>query len=237
MTNHIVDTSKRKTATTIGVLFLIVFILHIIGSSIMEEFLLSPDYLSGIYENTTLVIIAEILELIAAIAIIGIVYMTYPIIKAYNEKLGRIYAIARLIELAMLIVGVIIAFSLLSLSHEFVNAGSPDSGYKSRGTLLLTGRYWTFKVVLIFLLIGYLIFFYTLYQTKGIPRFISIWGLIIVPLMFTGILLEIFVSPSFGNSVFFPGFVIFYLPGAPLDIVLGIWLITKGFSEEPNKSE
>jgi len=232
MKNCITDISNRKRATILGVLFVIVIVLHTIGSSIMEEFLLSPDYLSSIYKNTTLVIIAELLELIATIAIIGIVVMTYPIIKEYDEKIARNYAVFRLIEIVMLIVGVIIAFSLLSLSHEYVNAGSPDSGYKTRGALLLEGRYWSFKVVLIFLLLGYLILFYSLYQTKLIPRFISIWGLIIVPLMFTGILLEIFVSSSFGNSVFFPGFVIFYLPGAPLDLVLGIWLIIKGFNED-----
>ena len=229
---NIVDSmSLRKTSTIVGVLFLIAFVLHTIGSTIMEEFLLSTNYLINLYANTTLVIIAEILEIIAAIAIIGIVVMTYPIIKEYNENIASKYAIFRLIEMAMLIIGVIIAFSLLSLSHEYVNAGSKNNDYfESRGALLLAGRYWTFKIVLVFVLLGYLLFFYTLYQTNQIPRFISVWGMIIVPLMFTGIILEIFVSDIYGPNTMFPGFLIFYLPGTPLDLVLGLWLIFKGFN-------
>jgi len=225
--------SNRKTAIIVGILFIINLVANTIGSSIMESIMYAPDYLSKLYANQTLVIIAEFLELICAVAIIGIVVKMFPILKEQDEKIARRFFAFRTIEVVMMVVGIIIALSLLPLSQEYVKAGAPDDDYfQTRGNLALAGRYWAFKMVLIFCLLGYLMFFYLTYQSKLIPRFISVWGLIIVPLMFTAIMLEIFVSDSFSYTTMFPGFLIFYLPGAPLDLVLGIWLIVKGFNDD-----
>lgn len=65
-------------------------------------------------------------------------------------------------------------------------------------------------------------FYYLLYQTKLVPRWLSAWGLIAVVLVLTWNLLE-----TFGIS--FNVGIIFGLPIILNEIFLGIWLIVKGF--------
>ncbi len=70
---------------------------------------------------------------------------------------------------------------LLTLGHEFVQAGAPDAAYfHTLGELLLSMRDWAGHVVLdvaVFPL-GTLAFYYVLYQSKLVPRWLSGWGLV-----------------------------------------------------------
>lgn len=66
---------------------------------------------------------------------------------------------------------------LLSLGEEFVGPGAPDaSSFQALGALLVAERYWAFQMVSITFGIGALILYYMFYQSKLIPRFISVWG-------------------------------------------------------------
>ena len=68
---------------------------------------------------------------------------------------------------------------LLKLSEEYVKAGTPESAvFEVVGGLLLEERYWAFQMVTFALVLGALMFYYMLYKTKLIPRFISVWGAI-----------------------------------------------------------
>jgi hypothetical protein len=74
----------------------------------------------------------------------------------------------------------------------------------------------------VFFSLGALVFYYLLYQTKLVPRWLSVWGLIAVVLVLTWNLLETFgISLNVG--------IVFGLPIILNEIVLGIWLIGKGF--------
>ena len=67
-------------------------------------------------------------------------------------------------------------------------------------------------------------FYYLLYQSKLVPRFISIWGLIGVP----GILAAGFLG-MFGHSPYSTFSILLFLPYALNEMFLAIWLIVKGF--------
>lgn len=69
--------------------------------------------------------------------------------------------------------------------------------------------------------------YYLLFKSKLVPRFISIWGLIAVALLFTEMMLI-----TFGNS---KGMILM-APMGLNEIFLGFWLIFKGFNipEENN---
>ena len=74
----------------------------------------------------------------------------------------------------------------------------------------------------IFFGLAALLFYYLLYRSKLVPRFISVWGFIAVVLVLAWNLVEIFgISVSFG--------MILALPMILNEIFLGIWLIVKGF--------
>lgn len=212
----------KKTARILGALFLTVMVAYTLGAVLLDPILTAPNYLIKISANKNLVIMGVLLELINGIAYIGIAVLIFPILKQLNESMALGYVSFRVIEFAMQIVSDIKALSLLSLSQEFVKAGAPDSSsFQTLSTLLLSERYWANQMVFITYSLGALIFYYLLYQLKLIPRFLSIWGLIGVPLVLINIMLEIFG--------FNPGVIL----GAQMglnEIVLGIWLIIKGFN-------
>ena len=217
--------SNRKTAITVGALFLIAMAASLIGGIWLESILTAPDYLITVSANKTQVVIGVLLELINGIAVIGIAVMMFPLLKKYNESLALGYVAFRIIEAVIIIAAVISPLTLIALSQEYLTAGAPEAAYfQASGTSFLAVRALLVgQMIGIFFSLAALLFFYLLYQSKLVPRFISVWGLISVALVFTWNLLELFsISISAG--------MILALSMILNEIFLAIWLIVKGFN-------
>src|SRR5674476_1659359 len=98
----------------------------------------------------------------------------------YNEALALGYVVFRgALETVMYIVLAIIWLFLIPVSQEYVKAGTPDASYfQTLGAVLLKGHDLIAPVQTIVFCLGALIFYYLLYQTNLIPRWLSGWGLI-----------------------------------------------------------
>ncbi len=214
--------SNSKTARIVGVLFLIAMGTSLLGINLLESILNAPDYLINVSANSTHVILGALLEFICAIAIVGIAVMMFPILKKHNEALALGYVGFRIIESVATFISDISPLSRITLSQDYVQAGAPDASYfQTLGTLSMAESFWANEMLAIAFGLGALIFYYLLYKSKLIPRFISVWGLIGVTLQLTGSLLDMF-----GHSA---GMII-YLPIISNEIFLAIWLIVKGFN-------
>jgi hypothetical protein len=225
---------EKKTARIVGAFFLIAMVTSILGAGLIESVLNDPDYLTGVSANRTLVIIGVLLELVNGIAVVGIAVFMFSLFKKYSEALALGYVALRIIEAVIVIAAVVSALSLIALSQEYVKAGAPDASYfQTVGTLFLAARaHWVSTMLGIFFSLGALLFYYLLYQSKLVPRFISVWGLIAVALVLTWNLLELF-DVTFGLSIN----MIFVLPIILNEIFLGIWLIAKGVNPSAIASE
>lgn len=73
--------------------------------------------------------------------------------------------------------------------------------------------------------LGALMFYYLFYQSKLIPRFLSVWGLIGATLLLAAGLLGMFGLSPFSTILIFLN-----LPIAVNEMVLAVWLIVKGFN-------
>lgn len=185
MKNRIEDKSQRKSAVIVGVLILI-------GYGVLFSGGLEP-------------LIVMLIELISGVAVIGIAFIMFPILKPHNKRLTLGYVVSKVVEGAILIIGGIL---LLSLS-----------------TTLLEVRDWIYVSQAYIFILGALIFYYLLYRSKLIPRFISVWGVIAAIMLLVGNLLEI--------MGFSPEMLIFlYLPIMLNEVFLAIWLIVKGFNSD-----
>jgi hypothetical protein len=218
--------SNRKTSIIVGVLYIAGTVAGII-SVVFGPDLDAPDFLANLSANEDQVFIRGLFEFTMAVLTVGIPFYLYPILKKYNEALALGHVVFRTIETVFFTVGAISLLTLLTLSQEFVIAGAPDASYfQTLATLLLAVREWgggVFSTILFSL--SALILNYILYQSKLIPRWLSVWGLIGVPLYLgSGFL------PLFGHDTRSTSFLLMEAPLALWEMVFAVWLIVKGFN-------
>jgi hypothetical protein len=193
----------------------------------MESILGVEDYLASVSTEKTQVVMASLLEIINCVMVVGIAALMYPLIKQNSGFLGIGYVGFRVIEASILIAAVLCPLLLVVLSQEYDFVGSGAGAYfETLGVLIKSAReYLTGLLTATFFSLGALLFYYFLYQTKIVPRFIAVWGFIAVPLMLAWNLIEAFgISLSFG--------IVFGLLIILNEIFLGVWLIAKGFNAE-----
>lgn len=214
--------NNRNTAIIVGALFLIAMVTSLVGAALIEAILDAPDYLTDVSANSTQVTIGALLELINGIAVIGIAVMMFPILKKQNEALALGYVAFRVVEAVIIFAALISPLALITLSQDYLAA--EVSNPQTLGTLFLAVRaHLVGQMIGIFFGLGALLFYYLLYQMKLVPRWISVWGLIAVVLVFTWNLLE-FMDISLDAGI------VFGLPIILNEIFLGIWLIARGFN-------
>lgn len=223
MTNN--NTSK-KIARIVGALFIITMIAGMIDAYFVAPILNSP--LTNFSSNKNLLTTGVLLILLMSLGIVGIAIMLFPILKKYNETIAVTYVSFRTIECVLLIVGAIIYLFFLALSQEYINAGAPDASYfQTIGVLAIKLRYVAYQIAMLILGISSLLLCYLFFQSKLIPRWLSVWGLIGYAFLLISALLDIF---GIINTVDGTG-IIMYLPGFLFELIIfPIWLIVKGFN-------
>jgi hypothetical protein len=214
--------TSRKTARIVGLLFITAMVTGGLRYFLLGPVLEAPDYLISVSAHESQVIIGVLFYYIMAVAIVGIAIVIYPILRKHNEALALGYVGARLIEGVLFIVGMLTTLTLLALSQAFVQAGAPDTSYfQTIGGLLLAVRYWAYNGLwAITLGLGALMFYYLLYQSKLIPRWLSVWGFV-GGILFPAAWLSLF-GPTISD--------LFVLPLVLQEMVLAVWLIVKGFN-------
>jgi len=215
---------EKRTARIVGALFLIAMVVSLVGAGLIEPILTDPDYLMNGAGLRAAVTSGALLELINGICVIGIAVMMFPLFKKFNEALALGYVAFRIIEAVIIFAAIISPLALLALSKEYLTAGAADgASLQALGPAFIAVRTILAGQILgIFFGLAALIFYSLLFQSRLVPRFISVWGLIAVVLILTWNLLELI-----GISV--PGGLFLALPIILNEIFLGIWLIIKGF--------
>lgn len=218
--------SHRKAAFVVGLLFLIALFFNIIAMAIYEPILSAPDYLSLAFQKKITVIVGLILDFICIPAIVLIPIVAYPLLKKHSESLALGYVAFRIFEGTLFAASVICSLSLVSLSKEFIATGTRDTSFISAiGTSIQYVNHWITLIYIIVFTLGALIFYYNLYSSLLLPRFISIWGLGAALFLLTGALIGMFdIFPlKKVMTVFSPPFIL-------NELTLSVWLIAKGFN-------
>src|SRR5665647_2514861 len=138
------------------------------------------------------------------------------------------YICFRLLEAILIIIGIISLLSIVTLSQEFEKTVAPNaSSYLIAGKLLVTIHNWTFLLgPNLALGPSTLMMSYFLYESKLVPRFISVLGLVGGSLILTCALLVmfgIFLQVSAWGAIL-------AIPVFAYEISLAVWLIVKGFN-------
>lgn len=223
--------THRKSAVIVGILFLIALILNLIASGILNPIFDIPDYLHHAHPNKNKVIFGNLLNFICAIAMIFIPIALYPVVKKEFKNLASAYIVFRALEGVLFIYLAIQTLSFVSLSEAFIHSDSVSiSALHTIGNSIQAQIQWATIIYIIIFTLGGATFYYLLYKSKLVPRLLSTWGLFAIVLLFVGAILAIFGLGLFNHMPLMKGMSFFAPPIALNELVLGIWLIAKGFN-------
>ena len=220
----------RRSAVLAGVLFIVGTVAGTASLGLFTDPILSsPDYLTGVSEGESKVLVGALLELVMGVSLAGMALAVYPVLKKFSARAAVGYFGARLVEAVMYVISVVGLLVLLTLSQEFVGAGAPDaSWFQTSGELLLAVRDWSGHVVLdvaVFPL-GAAIFYVVLYRSRLVPRWLSGWGLIGAALYWAAGLFVMFDLVTPLDTIH----IALQAPLGVQEMVLAVWLIVKGFN-------
>lgn len=219
----------RKTAVSAAVLFLIALVFNIIASTLYQPILNAPDYIVTVYPNRIPIKIGILLDFICAPAMILIPVILFPLFKMFHERIALGYVVFRLLEGILHIFLAINSLSLISLSQDYINSGSPDVSYfHVLGNSIHARTEWATLLYIIVYTFGAVLFYYLLFKSRLIPRWLSGWGFSAAVLLSIGALLHMF--GMFGTVPLMKAMAYFAPPIGLQELVMSIWLIMKGFN-------
>jgi hypothetical protein len=86
-----------------------------------------PDYLSAVSANENKVLVGVLFQIALTASVVAIPIVLFPILREHNEILALGYVAARIFEGFFDAVIAISMLLLLTLSREFVKAGTPTA--------------------------------------------------------------------------------------------------------------
>ena len=218
----------RKLAISAGILFILYTSVDLLGFLFMGP-LTATNYLVSVSENAGLVGTGAFLSLIGGACASGIAISLYPVLKKFNPVLALGAVGFRISEGVLRFISVSVLLSIITLSQLYVKAGAPDSSYfQTLGALLSAVRLWVGSGVgqLLAFSIGCTLYYIIFYQTRLVPRWITVWGLVfgILGIVSTALVSTGLIAP------FSTEHIVMVIPMLPQEIVLAVWLIVKGFN-------
>ncbi len=221
--------TNRRTARIVGALFIAATTAALLGDVAAGSIVGAQNYLVRIAANTNLVVLGALLKFVAAALSAGIAIALYPVLRRHSEALALGSVGFRLVEAVFYVVAALGMLSLVSLSQEYASAApQAASSFQVLGTLISAIRNWAgFVFGAIAFCLGGAMYYYVMYRSRLVPRWLSVWGLAGMALLLSMALLLAFGERMSGPSgmqllLAFPIFL--------QEMVLAVWLIVKGFN-------
>ena len=219
----------RGNAIAVGVLLIACSAATILTLVPLGSMLDAPVDLARLAANDNRVILTALIEFVWAATAAGIAVGLYPVLRKRNRALALGSVAGRVVEGVFVIVGTLTLLALLTLSQESVTAGSAgSSSWLGLGRHVACAvREWAhgFIMSLPFAL-GALMYYYLLYRSRLVPRWLSGWGIVGAALCLVATVYSGFTQ-EFGFSTVDT---VLNIPIGVQEMVFAVWLIVKGFN-------
>jgi hypothetical protein len=220
----------RKAALAVGVFFLITFIASIPTQFILYEPVLKHSgYVLGAGADTRIAL-GAFFEVVLVIAGIGSAVAAFSVLKRVHEGFALGYVAARIIESALILVGILSLLTITTLRQVGAGSGAGDATLVLFGKSLVGLHDWTFLLGpgLLGVLGNGLILGYLMYRSELVPRRMALVGLVggtLVVLSGIAVLFGVYSQVSAISAIA-------TLPEFVWELFLGIYLTLKGFRPE-----
>ncbi len=225
----------RKNAVMAGVLYFLGSVFGFSGSVIGVEVLSSltagkplvgVDILSLTAANSSQITMGAFLYLMMGISLAAMTVFLYPIFRKDSKELAMGMVLFRgALEGTAYIVSTLGVLTLVALGNEYIATGAASTVLQSMGNVSYQFLDLLSPVLSIIFLIGTTCLDLSFYRTRLIPRWLSVWGLFgVVPYMAFALLHFFHMDTGYGLYL--------QMVLAPQEMVMGVWLIVKGFNRQ-----
>ncbi len=213
----------RANVRASGILYLITFAASIPALIMLSPVLNDPGFVLGAGTESS-VVWGCLLDFVNALAAVGTAVAVFPVIRRYNESLALGFVTTRLMEGAIIMIGVVSLLAIVTLRHD--TAGADPATMTAIGRALVAVRDWTFLFGPGFMAcLNALMFATLLFRARLVPRVIPAIGLVGVPVLLAANLATLFgyIEQTSGLSL------LATLPIALWELSIGTWMLVKGF--------
>lgn len=200
-----------------GLLFLLTEAAAIAGAILYRPLLGAADGLAP--GADTMALLGVVCEVVLVVAVAGTGAALFPVLRRHGEGLALGYAFGRLLEAAVIAVGIVAVLALVTLRRDAGTADGADAA-------LVAVHDWTFLLgPNIALGLNTVLLAYLAYRARLVPRFIAVLGLIGGPLICASAVAVMFGAyeqlSAAGAAAALPVFA--------WELALAGWLLVRGF--------
>lgn len=211
-----------KTGRIVGVLLLLQVALAILVNFVFTAPLFGePGFLINAAPHANQIAQSVVIGLVMGLLGLAIASLLYPIFKQHSPSLALFYFALCTAGFALTVVENTKIMSMLSLSQAYAQAGAGQEAlYQGLRIVVKDARNWTHFIGLLVSGVTVFTFYLTTLRFNLIPKVLAAFGLLAALSQLTAI-----GMPLFGHEVDFR----LIAPLGICEILLGVWLIVKGF--------
>ncbi|MBT1186915.1 DUF4386 domain-containing protein [Streptomyces sp. CJ_13] len=218
----------RRLAVVAGALFLVTEVAAIGGLALYRPVLEGPGYVLGSGADTR-VFLGALCELVLALAVTGTGAALYPVLRRRGEGAAVGYVCGRLLEAAVIVVGIVSVLAVVTLRRSAGPSGAADAAsLVTAGKTLVALHDWTFLLGPNFVLgANTLVLACLMYTSRLVPRAVAVLGLAggaLICASATAVLFGVYEQVSVAGSLA-------ALPVFAWEVTLAVRLLFKGFDE------
>jgi len=217
----------KERPQQIGWLFIVATAAGILSVVTMSSTLGDEQLLEAVYADQGSLLLGHMLLFVMLVAMVGTAVLLWPVLRPHSETLALSYVLARSLEVVVIAIGLVVGLLLVPLSWSAADAGGAGlAGTDVLAKTLKNASDWSgyLGAQMVFSLSA-LVLNWAFFRYRLVPRWLSVWGLIAVPLMFASGLLVMFESLNSSASALNA----LVIPLAVQEMVMAVWLIVKGF--------
>jgi hypothetical protein len=221
--------SQRRSAVVAGAFFVVAAGTAVVALALYQPLLGDPAYVLGAGSDTR-VLWGALLEVVLAASCIGTAVALYPVVKRQDEGVALGYVCGRLLEAAVIVVGIISVLAVVSLRRGAAagkaTGGADDAARVAVAESLVALHDWTFLIGPGLVIgVNSLLLAWLVHRSGLVPRWIAVLGLVGGPVVLassTAVLFGLYdqVSVIAGLAA---------LPVTAWEMSLAAYLIGKGF--------
>jgi hypothetical protein len=218
--------ANRRTAAVTGALFLVTEVAAIAGLALYGPALDGAAYVTGAGADQR-VLLGALCEVVLLIAVVGTGVSLFPVLRRRHEALALGYACGRLLEAAVIAVGIVGMLALVTLRGAAAAAGRGGGApFEAAATTLTAVHDWTFLLgPNIVLGANTLVLAYAMHRSRLVPRALTRLGLVggtAICASAVAVLFGAYPQVSVAGSVA-------ALPVFAWEVILAVRLLTRGF--------